>query len=544
MLTVHQITKSFGLQDVLVEVSFNLKSAERLGLVGPNGSGKTTLLRILVGLDKPEHGSVQFDPAGLCIGCLPQGFEYADEETLGGFFDRTAGDPEMLAKQLEQLAVQLTGNPGKADLQLEYDQVLNRLEAAPENTAHASGVLAGLGLGSYSQDTLVVNLSGGEKTRLALASVLLSNPQLLLLDEPTNHLDLAMLDWLEEWILAFRGAVLVVSHDRAILDHIATGILDLDGRSHKIRYYSGNYSDYLRQKSAELDKLRQDYTDQQDEIANLQSAAQHLRGLAKFRRGGKADSKDKFAKGFFADRSLEVVGRARHLEQRLDRLLTEDKIDKPKADWQMKIEFNSKAEAGRGSVRLEDLSVGYPQKVLLEGLNQKVEYGERLVLIGPNGSGKTTLLRTIAGAIPPLIGHVRIGPAVKIGYMTQEQEGLPINENVLTNFIQQVALSETEARSLLSKYLFKGDDVFIPIKDLSYGERARFSLACLIATGCNFLLLDEPLNHLDISARTSFEQALNNFEGTILVVVHDRYFMDRFATTIWQVEGQGIRAVK
>ena len=543
MLTVSQITKSFGLQNVLIEVNFKLSSGERLGLIGPNGSGKTTLLRILVGLDKPDQGSVQLDPA-VRIGYLAQGFGGTDEETLSSFLARSVADPETLAKLLEQLAVQLTFNPGQASLQLEYDHILEQLEAADEKSAHVSAVLAGLGLGGYSLDTLVVNLSGGEKTRLALAEALLSNPQLLLLDEPINHLDLEMLGWLEEWILAFHGAVLVVSHDRAFLDRIASGILDLDGRSHKIRYYSGNYSDYFQQKSAEQNKLWQSYTDQQDEITNLQSAAGRLRNLAKFKRGGKADTNDKFAKGFFADRSLEVVGRARHLERRLDRLLSEDKIDKPKPDWQMKIDFSSEPKNSRASVALEDLSVGYQHKILLQDLNQAVKYGERLVLIGPNGSGKTTLLNTIAGVIPPLHGHIYIGPAVQIGYMNQEQDGFRVDENVLTGFIQQVNLSETEARSFLSKYLFKGDDVFVPIKDLSYGERARLSLACLVARGCNFLLLDEPFNYLDIAARTSFEQALAVFKGTILAVVHDRYFMERFATRIWQVEGRGLRVVK
>lgn len=288
----------------------------------------------------------------------------------------------------------------------------------------------------------------------------------------------------------------------------------------------------------------QEYTNQQDEIANLQGAARHLRNMAKFKHGGKADTNDKFAKGFFADRSLEVVGRAKHLERRLDRLLTEDKIEKPKPDWQMKIEFNRAYKNSRASVAFEQLSIGYQQKVVLQGLNQTIKYGERLVLIGPNGSGKTTLLRTIAGVIPALYGSIHIGPSVQIGHMAQEPEGLGVDENVLAYFIQQVSLPETEARSFLSKYLFKGDDVFVSLPSLSYGERARLALACLVARGCNFLLLDEPFNHLDIPARANFEQALAGFEGTVLAVVHDRYFMERFATTIWQVEGSGLRVIK
>lgn len=230
MLSVNQITKSFNLQDVLIEISFKLGPGERLGLVGPNGSGKTTLLRILVGLDKPNQGSVQYDPSGLRIGYLAQGFSSSDNETLSNFLGRTVGNPQALAVRLEQLAVQLAIHPEQANLQLEYDQVLTQLGIADENSAQVLPVLAGLGLGGYALESPLANLSGGEKTRLALAGVLLSNPELLLLDEPTNHLDLEMLAWLEGWITAFGGAVLVVSHDRAFLDHIASGILDLDGR--------------------------------------------------------------------------------------------------------------------------------------------------------------------------------------------------------------------------------------------------------------------------------------------------------------------------
>ena len=333
---------------------------------------------------------------------------------------------------------------------------------------------------------------------------------------------------------------MVVSHDRTFLDHTATSILEIDPKSHKSRLYAGNYSDYLEQKMAEHDRRWQEYTDQQDEIYRLRAAASHIRGLANFRRGGKADSGDKFAKGFFANRSLGTVKRAKQIEKRVEHLLNEDRVEKPKPDWEMKIEFSDISESGRDVIALEHLTIGYGDLALLEDLNLVLHYGQRVALIGPNGSGKTTLLKTILGKIPPLAGRLRLGTNVNPGYMAQEQENLDPGLNSLQTVQKLISQSETEARSFLSKFLFKGDDVFIPVSSLSYGERSRLSLARLVATGCNLLMLDEPINHLDIPARSRFEQALKAFEGTVLAVVHDRYFIQGFATTIWQVNGKNL----
>jgi ATP-binding cassette subfamily F protein 3 len=234
------------------------------------------------------------------------------------------------------------------------------------------------------------------------------------------------------------------------------------------------------------------------------------------------------------------VGRAKHIEQRLERLLTEERIDKPRASRQMKLEFTDTQPSGRDVLVLEDLAVGYGDTALLAGLNQTVRYGERLVLVGPNGSGKTTLLRTIAGVIPALAGRARLGSNVRLGYMAQEQEDLDPALNAFETIRREASLSETDARAFLSFYLFTGDDVFVPAGKLSYGERASLSLACLVARGCNFLMLDEPINHLDIPSRARFEQALAQFDGAILAVVHDRYFIDGFASEIWQVVEKGL----
>ena len=543
MLTIQNLTKSFGVEMVLNQIAFTLNDGERLALVGPNGCGKTTLIRILMGLEKPDSGEVRFDPR-LRAGYLPQGFEFLADETVEGFINRMEGDLPGLSDRLEELAIGLGENQNQPAIQREYDDVLARIRLAAESTGRGSGVLAELGLGEVPTNTSVAILSGGQKTRLALAGALLSNPQLLVLDEPTNHLDIAMLEWLEDWLSRFQGAVLLVSHDRTFLDGVATHILEIDTFTHRGKIYAGNYRNYLEQKQGERAHQWDVYTDQLEEIGRLSQAAAHLRGVAQFRKGGKADRGDKFAKGFFANRSLGTVGRAKQIEHRIERILNENKLEKPKQVWEMKIDWNTAGETGRDVVVCEDLAIGYAGQALLKEINLVLRYGQRVALMGPNGSGKTTLLRTIGGRLDPVGGTVRLGSGVRVGIMAQEQEELDGQLNALETIRKFTSLSETGEREFLSKFLFKQDDVFTPVATLSYGERARLSLACLAAQGCNLLLLDEPINHLDLSSRSRFEQALTGFDGTILAVLHDRYFIQGFATAIWAVEGQNINRIE
>lgn len=539
MLTVNQLSKSYGLDPLFESVNFSINDGERIGLVGPNGCGKTTLLRIIAGHETANSGVVMRTPSDLRAGYLAQGLSFEPADTLSSFIARIEGDQTALSDRLEALAVALAADSAHTDpaLQHEFDAVLARLSLAGESAGRAPGVLAALGLAGLPPDLPVAALSGGQKTRLALAGVLLGGPQLLLLDEPTNHLDLEMLTWLEDWLAGFNGAVLLVSHDRAFLDRTTTAILDMDPLTRSVRRYEGNYSAYLDQKLAERDRQYQAFKDQQAEIEHLTKSAARVRSRAKFHKGGKADAEntDGFAVGYFANRSKETIQRAKHLEARIERLLTDDRIERPGRSWQMKLEFGDTPASGRDVLVLEDLAVGYGDNVLLSDLNLTVRFGQRVTVVGPNGAGKTSLLRTIAGSIPPLAGRVRLGSNVRLGYMTQEQESLDGTLNPLETVRAILGQNETELRAFLSYFLFRGEDVFTPVASLSYGERSRLMLAGLAAQGCNFLLLDEPINHLDIPSRARFEQALANFEGTVLAVVHDRYFIAGFATHILEV---------
>jgi len=535
MLAAHHLSKSFGLDPLFQDVSFTLKPGERIGLVGPNGSGKTTLMRILAGITRPDAGTLSITPAGARVGYLPQGYEFHGEETIQSFLTRAEGDLPALEERLLDLAAALSDDPDLPDLLEEYDAILARLTAAADSAVRLPALLAGFGLDTLPPDTPVRTLSGGQKTRLALAGVLHTAPEILFLDEPTNHLDIAMLEWLEDWLRGFSGALLIISHDRALLDAVATTILEIDPLTRALKAYPGNYSAYLEQKLAEREKGWQAYRDQQDEIARLRGSAAHMRGIARFRKGGKADGGDKFAKGFFANRSLGTVKRAKSIEKRIESLMNEDRVSKPGRMWQMRADFSAAGESGRDVLGLGGLTVGYGERALIEDINHTLRYGRRAALIGANGSGKTTLLRTITGQIAPLAGAVRLGARVRMGYMAQEQELLDPAKNALETLAAQLSQNETEVRAFLSKYLFSGDEVFVPSGKLSYGERARLMLALLSAQGCNLLLLDEPINHLDIPSRARFEEALAQFEGTVLAVVHDRYFIAGFATEIWTV---------
>jgi len=546
MLTAHHLSKSFDLQSLFEDASFSLNQGERTGLVGPNGCGKTTLVRILAGLEPPSSGHISRDPQ-LRIGYLPQGFEPDPTLTLDEIISQHIGDITTLEAELTKIAETLAHNPSDTSLQSQYDELLQRIQR--NHTRQTTHILAGLGLEDIDPHLLTGKLSGGQQTRLSLALVLLDDPQLLLLDEPTNHLDIAMLEWLEEWLVNSPCATLIISHDRIFLDHTVTRILDMDPVKHNIREYAGNYSDYLRQRQAEIELQWSAYHDQQAEIQRMrqdilrtrEQAAHTEREASSIRIGG-PDYKQKGYKSYQQGIAKKVARKAKSRQKKLDRYLrSEERVEKPSASRTIKLDFEANTHLSHSVLRLEDLSIGYdPQHPLLGGLNLELHAGQRIALTGPNGSGKTSLLRTIAGEIQPLAGKVHLSTTVQLGYLTQDQAGLDLDLSAVET-IRDYFPNETERRSFLAYYLFTSDEPIKPVAFLSHGQRTRLLMANLVAEGCNCLLLDEPINHLDISSRTQFEQALSQFEGAVLAVVHDRYFIQQIAEEIWWVENNGIR---
>ncbi len=533
MLQISNVSKQYGDNSILANVSLTVSRADRLGLVGPNGCGKTTLLRIIAGEERPDSGSVHLNPPSLRLGYLEQGLRYHESDTVADLLQADQSELELAQAEVAKLAdsVAAADQAEQTRLMDAYTKALAALEAAAgrQTAAHdAETVLAGLGLTSVPLDTPVAALSGGQKTRLGLARLLLERPTILLLDEPTNHLDIEALEWLEEWLRRYRGAALIVSHDRTFLDRTVSAVLELDPHTHTLTVYPGTYADYVKAKIRQQEKQWAAYKDQQERITRVHADARRLSGYAgSIERGTTDFATRKIAKG--------IARRATVQRHRLERELEKERVDKPTRSWQMKLEFTDTPPSGRDVIILEGVAAGYEGVPLFTNVTQVLRAGERVALVGPNGEGKTALLRVVSGQLEPLDGRVRLGANVKLGYLHQEQEDLDPTETPFDTLQRSARMSETEVRSFLHFFLFSGDDVFVPIGDLSYGERARLMLARLVATGCNCLLLDEPINHLDIPSRARFEQAMANFEGTVLAVAHDRYFVRQFASRIWSL---------
>ncbi len=377
-----------------------------------------------------------------------------------------------------------------------------------------------------------------QKTRLGLASLLLREPDLLLLDEPTNHLDVEALTWLEGFVQSYPHAVLVVSHDRAFLDQTVTRILYLEPDTRSLNSYAGNYSDYLEAREHEHALHLESYKQQQGYIARVQQDIVQLKAQA-LNVERSATPADRDAKFFLSGKggSKKVARKARARERKLERYLESDeRVDKPKQHWNLKLDFGPTPPSGRAVLRLDDVRFGYqPALPLFERVSLDVQWGERVAIVGPNGAGKTTLLRLIEGKLQPQQGSLRLGTNVRVGVLAQEHETLDLRRTVLETALHERPMSETEARSFLHFFLFGGDSVFRRVGDCSLGERSRLQLGLLVLRGCNLLLLDEPLNHLDIEGREHFEAALEAFQGTVIAVAHDRAFLHNFAQRVIEV---------
>lgn len=538
MLTVNQLTKRFG--DVLLfeNVSFTVNNGERVGLIGPNGCGKTTILRIVAGEDVPSRGSVMFSPSDVRLGYLPQGMDPQPQTPVRDVLYPQVQAMRDLEDGLAHLGGLLADHPDDREIQDAYARTLEQLTALdntyqPENSA---AILAGLDLDHLGLDDAVGILSGGQKTRLGLARLLMNAPQVLLLDEPTNHLDITALEWLEEWLAAYSGAILIVSHDRTFLDRTVNRIVALAPVTRTAQGYPGNYTDYVEAVVKARDKQWGQYRDQVVEVERRKRDIQRTMARAVRKENAtKNDQQRRYAKKV----AKKAKSKEKHLERYID---AEDRVTKPQQSWQMKLDFGNVEAGSREVLRLDGLAVGYDRAApLLTDINLTIHVGERVALLGPNGAGKTTLLRSIMGELPPLAGSSKFGTSTVPGYLSQEQDVLTGHENALAAVLAEVGGSETEARTFLHNFLFSGDEVFVPTESLSYGQRARLMLALLVARGCNLLILDEPVNHLDVPSRERFEQAMASYAGTVLAVVHDRYFVDRFASRLWVAEAGAVR---
>ncbi len=513
------LAQAYGAQDVFSGVSISIAHGDRVGLVGPNGHGKTSLLKIIAGLEEPSAGTI-FRQRGLRIGYLPQEPPPPGEETLYESVLIVFTGLRQRQAELDALARQLSRPGADAALLARYGELQHAFEHAGGYTyeTRISQVLGGLGFQADEYDKPLAHLSGGQRTRALLAKLLLEEPDLLLLDEPTNHLDLSAMEWLEETLLTWKGSMVVVAHDRYFLDKVVTKIWDMaDGR---LTAYRGNYSAYARQREERIARRREEWEEQQEQIARTEEFIR--RNMA-------------------GQRSREAKGRLR----RLERLKEAELIERPREQRTIRLNLTTNLRSGDLVLRTKGLVVGYaPGDVLFRCPDLELLRGERAALIGPNGAGKTTFLKTILGDVPPLAGHARLGASLRIGYMAQAHAGLRPEQTVLDSILEIENLPLAQARSFLGRYLFSGDDVFKPIGVLSGGERSRVVLARLTLQGANFLLLDEPTNHLDIASQEVLQDVLTEFPGTILLVSHDRYLVRALATQIWLLEKGELRCYK
>ena len=509
LLTVDGLKKSFGVHDIFQNVSFTLRQGEKVGLVGVNGSGKTTLLRCLLDPDFADGGAVKF--AGeLRLGYVEQGFDDFREETVREFMQHACPDILDLREKMRRLEEESGRAQGE-----KLQDILDQYARTESRYAHLDGyhyesnikrVLIGLGYPEETWQWRADKLSGGQKTRLQLAAALVNSPDLLILDEPTNHLDIVMSEWLENYLREFRGGVLVISHDRAFLDNVVEEILEMEGGT--IHRFKGNYSRYLEQKEIQVLTQTRAYEAQQEYIARQEAYIRRF----------KAGIKSKMARG---------------RQSQLDRL---ERIDAPVQEEEFQLRLPHAAECAEKVIMLEHLDAGYPEHRLLQDVDLTLRRGEKVAIIGPNGCGKSTLLKTILQELPPLKGEARIGNRVKIGDFSQSYERLDEKQTIMENFLTEYGLTDEQTRRLLGSMMFHGEDVFKVIGTLSGGQKARLVLLKLVLDGANCLLLDEPTNHLDIAAKEAVEAALETFDGTVLLVSHDRYLVNEVAGRIWAVE--------
>lgn len=506
VLKISGLSKSFGIKTVFENVSFEVRSGERIGLVGANGAGKTTLLKCIMGAEEPDKGSVKASD-GAIIGYLRQDFNYTSH-TIREEMEDAWKDVLYYKDRMETLARELESSKSDEKLVEAYGRAEARFEflGGYDYESTTRKILTGLGFSDDDWDRDIHSFSGGQKVRINLAAAFVRHPDFLLLDEPTNHLDMGMLEWLEEYLRSYKGGILMISHDRYFLDGAATGIIDLE--NHHIRSFRGGYTRYMETKENQDRAYEKAYEKQQE----------HIKETEEYIRRYKAGIKAKQARG---------------RQSQLNRLV---RLEKPVHQASLRFHFDPPQECADKVLDVLRVEGSYGSHILFKDLTIHIKKGETVGLIGPNGAGKTTILKMIMGEKKPDTGFIQLGNNVKMGYYSQEQERLHPKLTVLDEVRDTFNFGEKEARNILGMFLFRGDDVFKTVGMLSGGEKARLSLLCLFLEKPNFLILDEPTNHLDIPTREIMEDAIEAFGGTCLVVSHDRYFLDKVADRILELD--------
>lgn len=517
ILTVSNISKTYGIETILQNISFIVNYRDIIGIVGDNGAGKSTLLKLLVNLIEPDSGNISM--SNINVGYLEQNAYIQSTRSIYDEVKNVFDDVLELENKIKEIEVKISYTKDKNELDKLLNVYSNYIEKFNEKDGFSidskvKGTLIGLGFSKDQFDTHVSILSGGQKTRLMLAKTLLKNPDLLLLDEPTNHLDIPSIEWLEQYLKSYIGTVMVISHDRYFLDKIANRIFEIENMT--LNEYNGNYSYYVSKKSEELKVKEKAYEEQQKEIKRIQDMIMIQKNRRREKSVKMAESKQKM----------------------LDRM---EKIEKPKINNNsIKISFDFDENSGNDILMVRDLSLSFDRQIF-QNVSFDVLKGERIAILGPNGIGKTSLLKIIMGKIDNFSGNVNFGSNVVKGYYEQELTNLNGSKRIIDEiWDENTYLTQTEIRTLLGSFLFHDDDVFKKIEMLSGGEKARISLLKLILSKANFLLLDEPTNHLDLKSKEVLEKALLDYGGTVLFVSHDRYFIDKIATKVLELSHDGI----
>lgn len=518
LLQTSKLTKLYSGTPILENVQFEVKKGERIAVVGRNGAGKSTLLKMIADEIDFDSGEIH-KPQSVVLGYFAQSTHINSNDTIYNEMLKVFSETIKLKGQLEDLSIKMSEEDPSSEQYLriieQYQSLNHRFELMSGYTyeSEINNILNRFKFNEIGFDQKISNLSGGQKTRLALAKLLLQKPDVLILDEPTNHLDIDTIEWLEGYLKKYSGAVVIVSHDRYFIDQIATTIYEIEYR--KCTKYKGNYSDYMDQKAISYASLMKQYEKQQKEISKMED---------------------------FISRNIVRASTTKRAQSRRKLLDKMERIEIPKInDKSIGITFEIDRRSGNDVLKAENLTVGYSDQVISDHLDFQINRLDRVALIGPNGIGKSTILKTVAGELPQLGGEIFYGKSLDMGYFDQEQANLNSSNNVLNEVWNYFPTRlEKDIRTLLGNFLFTGDDVFKTVNQLSGGEKVRLTLCKLMLQKNNFLLLDEPTNHLDIDSKEMLELSLEDYEGTVFFISHDRYFIDKIATRILEVTPHGV----